>query len=796
METSVRVKILPRMALSETESAKATIEKEIKAAAAVLESKTDYVHLEDSLSILKAIGFRNSEVAVSAIIAFIDTIERRELTYAEEPVMVAMLKDYRTAETLLSKAIETLVVFRYWQTVRVLHSLIPLTNHTSERIRKKAESGLDLLSEYDLKIFYGSKENGGIGAAPQHLIIGELERLDAPSLQKYLPAVLELLENLLSPEMEGETWTYNALQLTRAGTPAQAGIPDIRNRSIELLKRIYSLVVDVKKKLHIVAVLTTATRSSGPTIADESREMFIRDARNVLGFFAQLAVSDDLEVVQKVEHNSYWIFYHAIHEDIKAFALQVEAEIATNTEYQIFRVLIGFDGMFGQWLEIKEREFNPRAIDEFRKSRANEFVMSVTDSNYPEWKARILRYAKVQSDDLATFPIFYYFLERLAIEKPDLVLILLVEESENLRPFLIPLFRGLWAGPRKEGFRKLLRLWIDEGRYLYAATKQFLSNPDVDLELLKKIFGRAVELEEVQPLREMISVVVSNHSKAKITLIDELMLPALEVLTKSGDANWIFDAWFRTEIDGVLEAVGERGIDLILSNLSGLRKIDYQAERILAVVGKRSPEKVFRLLLGRLRKDGHDGINDSSRFEPIPFELHSLREPFEKMAGLVVQAVRQQYDGNYGMLIHRGARLIKIIFPEFPLELEVELTKLVEKGGEGDFEFVLAVLRNYEGRPAIQAICKEIVKAIAPDSELRSDVAIALESTGVVSGEFGMAEAYERKKAEVEHWLQDTNERVRVFAKQYAADLQAMSDAERKRAQEQIDLRKFQYGEN
>jgi hypothetical protein len=121
--------------------------------------------------------------------------------------------------------------------------------------------------------------------------------------------------------------------------------------------------------------------------------------------------------------------------------------------------------------------------------------------------------------------------------------------------------------------------------------------------------------------------------------------------------------------------------------------------------------------------------------------------------------------------------------------------ELVKRGGEADLTFVLAVLRNYEGLPAIQSVCKEIIKVIPADSGLWSDVAIALESTGVVTGEFGMAEAYERKIGEIRGWLVDADEKVRDFAKGYVQDLQAMSSARRKRAEEQIELGKFKYGE-
>ena len=87
------------------------------------------------------------------------------------------------------------------------------------------------------------------------------------------------------------------------------------------------------------------------------------------------------------------------------------------------------------------------------------------------------------------------------------------------------------------------------------------------------------------------------------------------------------------------------------------------------------------------------------------------------------------------------------------------------------------------------------MKAVDSDSSLLNEVAVALETTGVVSGEFGMAEAYERKRQEVLDWLSDTNDKVKAFAKRYVADLEQMRDAQTRRAEQDIALRKHRFGE-
>jgi len=61
-------------------------------------------------------------------------------------------------------------------------------------------------------------------------------------------------------------------------------------------------------------------------------------------------------------------------------------------------------------------------------------------------------------------------------------------------------------------------------------------------------------------------------------------------------------------------------------------------------------------------------------------------------------------------------------------------------------------------------------------------------------GEFGFAEAYERKIEEIKPWLEDKNERVRKFSTDYVTSLENEAKSERRRAEEDIELRKHAYG--
>lgn len=797
MDFELRVKALSRLAQSRTDAAEAALRKELDKVAAALDVDTQYDHLMQHLEVLDTIGYRFSNIATGVILAFIQAVESRRITYSSQNrSFESEIVKYQNASTLIVRAIEALIKLRYLEPKSVLHALLTLSQHKFDNVCKEAIEGLESLADYDFAVFYGTDKQLGIGATPQKQIIDEIELLQDGDLRKWFSAVLVLLNSLLSPTMRGTSWSYKSVTLSQGPTPALSIVGDIRHRSIELLKRMYGLADTAPRKLGIISALNGATRRHDlGTSNEDTAKMIVQDSVNVLEYFTHLVQQEDLPIIQQIESRSYWIFYHAIRPEIETAALAVADAIRQHSEYQIYKILIGFEGKFGEWSELRNDDGSGEEVDKLRKEKASEYAASITPENYAEWRQRILRYVQTESNDLATFPIFYHFLEVFAATQPKLALQLISTDSERIKGFLIPLLRNLWAGSQGGATRSLVASWIEQGCYLWQCTRQFLGSEHVDRDVLALLLRKAKQLEDLDVVGAVVSVAASNCSNDKPWLIDELFLPALETLTEHSRTDWIFDFWFRRESRLVVRELGEQGVDLVLRNLLALGKIDYQAEEVLYLIAQRSPQKVLQFLCQRLAAHSQDGEKLLSPYDAIPFRLHKLNEPLSKIPGEAVRVVRAQYDGDYSMFIFRGARLLKTIFPNFPEEFESELLNILRGGGNANCEFVLAILRNYEGEPFIHKVCKEIVRLLPSDSEFRTELTIAMESTGVVSGEFGMAEAYERKKNEVKDWVTDPDENIQAFAKWYIANLERMSAAERKRAEEEIALRKYRYGE-
>jgi hypothetical protein len=145
------------------------------------------------------------------------------------------------------------------------------------------------------------------------------------------------------------------------------------------------------------------------------------------------------------------------------------------------------------------------------------------------------------------------------------------------------------------------------------------------------------------------------------------------------------------------------------------------------------------------------------------------------------------------MFPYNGGRLISAAFPGFSDELGRKLMSLVSTGTHDDLEFVISILSAYDGEQFVEPLCKDIIRRLPADDELRGNVTLVLQATGVVSGEFGLVEAYKGKRDALVPGLSDTDESVRSFTQEYIASLDRQIAAEQRRSEEELEMRKRRY---
>jgi hypothetical protein len=133
--------------------------------------------------------------------------------------------------------------------------------------------------------------------------------------------------------------------------------------------------------------------------------------------------------------------------------------------------------------------------------------------------------------------------------------------------------------------------------------------------------------------------------------------------------------------------------------------------------------------------------------------------------------------------------VLSLAFPSCTQESATALADLVKAARDTEADFVLAILQDYNGETSTYVVLKEIVSRFPDDFNKMSRVRIALDNTGVVSGEFGFAEACRAKKESLTAWLADQRPAVKAFDSKHIAELDRIIASEQRRAEAEREMR-------
>jgi len=90
---------------------------------------------------------------------------------------------------------------------------------------------------------------------------------------------------LFSVPLRGLEWdSSSSLTISRGTLPAAAGVPEIRSRVIEILKKLYGLEKSTSGRLAVINALNSATLSNVPIGDEDVASMITENAIDVLSF--------------------------------------------------------------------------------------------------------------------------------------------------------------------------------------------------------------------------------------------------------------------------------------------------------------------------------------------------------------------------------------------------------------------------------------------------------------------------------------------------------------------------------
>ena len=293
-----------------------------------------------------------------------------------------------------------------------------------------------------------------------------------------------------------------------------------------------------------------------------------------------------------------------------------------------------------------------------------------------------------------------------------------------------------------------------------------VKKPDFAARLLKRAIDKGDQIAVI----ECLLFALEHYGTEKIADADTFVRDALTFLNDRKDPRWVSEAWFLQKATKFYEELTPERTAQVLQNLGYLRQVNYQVERVLVRLAERQPEAVWDYFGTRLAREAADG-EDEERFEAVPFQFHGLEKELSKDPQLAISKGLSWFARDRDLFQFRGGRLLSSAFPNCTPEFAAALAELVKAGGDTEADFALAILQNYHGETSTHVVLKEIVSRFPDDARKMSGVRVSIDSTGVVSGELGFAEAWRAKKESLTEWLADERPAVKAFAEKHIAEL-------------------------
>jgi ppGpp synthetase/RelA/SpoT-type nucleotidyltranferase len=704
------------------------------------------------------------------------------------------------ADDVVRVVLSILSNFRYADVDATFHSLVTLyRDEKGPDIRKQIQDVAEKLASYNLHVWQQ------IGQQVQLYLGDALAKMADVEIDAIRPLAITMWRGLLSSEIDGTSWSADAVTISRGAIPASADIATVRAMAIKGLTGLFDRSSDDDERRPVVSAFWEASQL--PFQSNYSNELLITAIRDLA------AVADALlprlpqmkyDLWESIESHLYREYrrFKPLAESakddkgVKADAQKLVGAIKNirdymnrSRKYVRYKTLVGYEGVFSHQWNSEDSDYE--RAEAWRKARAARFVQQINAGNAARWLDFIRMCAATKSNDMATFPIFSEFLGILGERRPDIAIQAINTGDEDVLNFLPTMLIGLSKSGAKEGYERVVSSFVGQGKYLPQIVRHLRYKSGVTAKEAEAILSVAIKAGDSIAVIECLAFAVEMWPSLGDSVIASIFLPALEWLTTQRDARWVRGVWFIRHLRDFLGRFDEASAKAVLGNLLHAKRMKHQEERILACIGVNHIGLIWQFFRHRLLKDESE---DEDGYQPIPYEFHDLRKILSARPLLALQELRKWFKPGDNKFQFTGGRLLRAAFSNCTKDLADAALEVCKAWTDEDIQFAIEMFRNsYRGEQPIHEIAKALVRAMPEGDRRLSSVAILLENTGVVSGQYGMFDAMRVRKARLEPWLDDQDAKVRTFAERNIRHLANRIATEKRDADMEKEKRKREF---
>lgn len=716
----------------------------------------------------------------------------------------------KSQKDLILKCIDLLEYIRYIVPDEVLKLAVKLSLHEDSEVKNKALEIAKKFSQYNYNILNKSD----IGYSAQRKILDFILEWPNDKQLQYIDFMEATLKELLSSSVEGSEWTKEDTLTMHFGAVSPTDfLKKIRREAIDLAYKLYKAAEDATLKLRLVSIFNEATRTpSNVSYGDNVVQMITDDLKYLTGIYRKIVFGEKgekmtnlLGIVADIEERLYWI-NKSEKKPIEELE-KLRKDILQDELYKLFRLLAG------DYITYCQKE-DWITAEKFRSKEIDQLIGSIERAQLKEWFDKFNKIASQHKIvDEWKYNIFKDFLRKVSERKPqiaDELLEMVFKYNSPLKYFTGAFLHGFRIGAHFEVWDKYFNKIINaKDITLVTALVSSLNLPrdvnleklirekDIDfLENITKRKGQFSFLKEAddQVLEYRLFNTLMRNFKRSPKRVEPMIV--IEIKGYPKYLNMFFSELsigIRRGWINIKELLPET-IELLKEKMVELSDIDWRLEELLLAIGKSYGLKaVLDVFMKRIEKDvdkkEKTGWESDERYKAIPYHFNPNLNKFmaehpdyEK----ITRGWTAKMTTNWSIYNWHVSNFLQKVEKGF----DKVLNSLIQKG---DDKNLMKAARAMQSINSVNFdICLEIIRRTDNEKIIKL-VEANMYSTGVVSGEYGISEAYKKKAERLKRYLADESERVRRFSKRMIKSFQASAKRERQQADEEKQLRRIEF---
>lgn len=772
---------------------------------------TDNDSLYEYLEILEQFGSRKPQETVSLIRAIlakpaIEKVERsrfgKRIFYGKGNLEIRL------------KCLQVLSRIRYHQPDDFLEIAQKMSMpHVDSALRKEALDAVKGFAEYDLNVL---KQ---IGYLPHRHTLDFMLSWSEEIRMQSLDFIEVACKELLATGAEGRmATTPDTLTVSFGAVQPTDFLKKIRRETIDFLISIYEAFTEEHDRLRVVKTLHHAFElPHSVKYGDDLKDMVVEDVNYLIPMWSKLLFDENGQLACPIS------VAEEIHEQLARIkrgeryftddARLLLERLLANPLYQKAFLLVGSDFTHGVENDWKRDE-------KARTQMIDDAVAGLSHENIRGWIEDLNAIAKSYGAIEAwQYQPFSGFLQKIAEKRPELAQILVQDALLHEMPLV------RFCSDCLHGFRRAKRMDIWDSvvaqmvakkdiEYVKSICWALVIDRDLDVkeharpedtQLLSQIAQRAGDFNFSKDIFEndynyhhvLVNALTRNLAVSPEVLgellVDEIVaFPQISPLFAREIHSALIRDWLKpTDIGNDLKGK-------ILDWLITVPNLDWDAQEIAVQLTGNDARALLEFFLARIEYEADlkedENIEDGEDFEPIRYEaipyhfnpeFQGIMENEVNLPAIVKPWLEKMTDDwsvyNYcvsKLLGHTGKgfhAILQGLLSEGGDENIGRTINLMSGFDRSDFDTVLMIARHTE------------------NDEILARLNSMLTSTGVVSGEDGIAKVFEKRAEKLMEFANDPNEKFRKFATDAAQMLKRLANAEYVNAVERKEVMKIEF---